>query len=167
MRTSVCVRPAALSDSKPFLAAVRASQALHRPWVAAPDTPAKFRAYIRRMVPPANYAFLVCHRDTGALVGVINLTSIVRGLFQSGYLGYYAFAGNERQGLMRQGLQAVVRHAFTSLKLHRLEANIQPGNAASIALVSSCGFKKEGYSPRYLKVGGQWRDHERWAVLSS
>jgi [ribosomal protein S5]-alanine N-acetyltransferase len=167
MRTSVCIRPPALSDLKPFLAAVRASQALHHPWVAAPDTPAKFRAYIRRMVPPANYCFLICHRETGTLVGVISVTSIVRGLFRSGYLGYYAFAGSERQGLMRQGLQAVVRHAFKSLKLHRLEANIQPGNAASIALVSSCGFKKEGYSPRYLKVGGRWRDHERWAVLSS
>jgi len=167
MRTRVYIRPVALSDSKPFLAAVRASQALHHPWVAAPDTPAKFRAYIRRMVPPTNYGLLIYHRDTDALVGVINLTNVVRGLFQSGYLGYYAFAGNERQGLMRHGLQAVVRHAFKSLKLHRLEANIQPGNAASIALVASCGFRKEGYSPRYLKVGGRWRDHERWAILSS
>lgn len=167
MRTSVCIRPAGLSDAKPFLAAVRASQTLHHPWVAAPDTPGKFRAYIRRMAPPANYGFLICHRDTGALVGVINLTNIVRGLFQSGYLGYYAFAGSERQGLMHQGLQAVVRHAFKSLKLHRLEANIQPGNVASIALVASCGFRKEGYSPRYLKVGGRWRDHERWAISSS
>ena len=167
MKTTVSIREAALSDSKPFLAAVRASQAFHRPWVAAPNTPSKFRAYIRRMVPPANYGFLVCHRDTRALVGVINLTNVVRGFFQSGYLGYYAFVGNEHQGLMRQGLQAVIRHAFKSLKLHRWEANIQPGNAASIALVSSCGFKKEGYSPRYLKIGGRWRDHERWAILAS
>ena len=167
MATRVCIRPVALSDSKPFLAAVRASRVLHHPWIAAPDTPAKFRAYIRRMVPPANYGFLICHRDTGALIGIINLTSIVRGFFQSGYLGYYAFAGNERQEFMRQGLQAVVRHAFESLRLHRLEANIQHGNAASIALVASCGFRKEGYSPRYLKVGGRWRDHERWAIRSS
>ena len=75
MATRVCIRPVALSDSKPFLAAVRASRVLHHPWIAAPDTPAKFRAYIRRMVPPANYGFLICHRDTGALIGIINLTS--------------------------------------------------------------------------------------------
>ena len=167
MKPRVYIRPVALSDSRPFLAAVRASQDLHHPWVAAPNNPAKFRAYVRRMAAPANHGFLVCHRDTEALVGVINLTNIVRGLFHSGYLGYYAFAGHARQGLMRQGLQAVVRHAFKSLKLHRLEANIQPGNAASIALVASCGFRKEGYSPRYLKIGGRWRDHERWAILSS
>ena len=60
-----------------------------------------------------------------------------------------------------------MRHAFKSLKLHRLEANIQPGNVGSIALVSSCGFNQEGYSPRYLKVGGRWRDHRRWAILAS
>ena len=73
----------------------------------------------------------------------------------------------EGQGLMREGLQAAVRDAFRSLKLHRLEANIQPANAASIALVRACGFSKEGYSPRYLKIGGRWRDHERWAILAS
>ena len=87
----------------------------------------------------------------GDFVGVVNLTNIALGLFRSAYLGYYAFAGYERQGLMREGMRAVVRHSFKSLKLHRLEANIQPGNMASIALVKSCGFSREGYSPRYLK----------------
>lgn len=100
-------------------------------------------------------------------MGVINISNMVGGLFRSGYLGYYAFTGHERQGYMREGLQGVIRHAFRRLKLHRLEANIQPDNLASIALVASCGFAKEGYSPRYLKIGGRWRDHERWAVLAS
>jgi ribosomal-protein-alanine N-acetyltransferase len=86
------------------------------------------------------------------------------GPFRSAYLGYYAFAGHERQGLMHAGLRATLRHAFGRLGLHRLEANIQPGNRASIALVRSCGFEQEGYSPRYLKIGGRWRDHERWAI---
>lgn len=119
------------------------------------------------MTPPANCAFLVCLRDSESIAGVINITNIVLGLFRSGYLGYYAFAGHEGQGLMREGMQAVVCHAFKVLKLHRLEANIQPDNLASIALVKSCGFSREGYSPRYLKIGGRWRDHERWAILAS
>lgn len=155
------------ADMRMFLAAVRRSKALHHPWISAPDTPAKYHAYLKRMVAPLNYGFLVCRTTDQALVGVINLSNIVHGAFKSGYLGYYAFAGFEQQGYMTQGLKAVVRHSFKTLKLHRLEANIQPGNEASIRLAVSCGFHKEGYSPRYLKINGRWRDHERWAILAS
>jgi ribosomal-protein-alanine N-acetyltransferase len=165
MVANVLIRPPSPADARAFLAAARRSKALHRPWVRAPDTPAKFRAFLELMAPPANYAFLVCRRDTGAIVGVINVSNVVRGALRSGYLGYYVFAGHARQGLMRQGLRAVVRHAFKTLKLHRLEANIQPNNAASLALAAACGFRQEGFSPRYLKIGGRWRDHERWALL--
>ena len=113
------------------------------------------------------FGWLVCVRGSGTIAGVINLNEVVRGSFHSAYLGYYAFAGFERRGLMHAGLSAVVRHSFRVLRLHRLEANIQPGNRASIALAKSCGFIKEGYSPRYLKIGGRWRDHERWAIVAS
>jgi ribosomal-protein-alanine N-acetyltransferase len=67
---------------------------------------------------------------------------------------------------MREDMLLVLKHAFQKLKLHRLEANIQPENPASIALARSCGFVREGFSRRYLKVGGRWKDHERWAILS-
>ena len=167
MKSRIVLRAPHSSDQREFIRAALASRALHGAWVHAPDAPAAFRAYVRRMAEPAQHGFLVCRRDSGAIVGVINLSNVVMGLFRSGYLGYYAFAGHERQGLMREGLQAVVRHAFTQLKLHRLEANIQPGNVASIALVQACGFSKEGYSPRYLKIAGRWREHERWAIVAS
>ena len=167
MKHGVVLRRPEQADRSEFLAKALASRALHRPWVAAPSTEEKFAAYIARMQAPANHGFLVCEAEEGSIVGVVNLTNVVLGVFRSGYLGYYAFAGYERQGLMRAGLLLVIRHAFRPLKLHRLEANIQPGNVASIALVKSCGFSKEGYSPKYLKIGGQWRDHERWAILAS
>ena len=163
----VLIRQLTLADMREFLGAVKRSKSLHRPWVAAPDTPAKFKAYLKRMQPPANYAFVICRERDRAIAGVVNVSSIARGLFQSAYLGYYVFSGFERQGFMRLGLRAVVRHCFKVLKLHRLEANIQPGNAASIALAATCGFDREGYSPRYLKIGGRWQDHERWAIRAS
>jgi len=163
----VRLRQVTLADQREFLASMKASRALHYPWVSAASTPKLFRAFIERMSRPENCGLLVCEHENNRILGVINITNIVLGVFRSGYLGFYAFAGFERRGLMSKGLRAAVRHAFDKLKLHRLEANIQPGNTASIALVKSCGFSKEGYSPRYLKIGGRWRDHERWAIRAS
>lgn len=167
MKPRVVLRCPEFADQSEFIARAVASRALHKPWVAPPSTPEQFAAYVCRIQDPVNHHFLVCDAEHGAIAGVINLTNVVLGPFRSGYLGYYAFSGFERQGFMRAGLRRVAQHAFMSLKLHRLEANIQPGNLASIALVKSCGFRKEGYSPKYLKIGGRWRDHERWALLSS
>lgn len=167
MNSRIYLRPPAITDQREFLALVRNSRSLHQPWTTAPSTSAQFLAYVEHIEAPQNCGFLICQCDSERIAGVINVTNIVLGLFCSGYLGYYAFAGQERQGLMREGLQAVIRHSFKVLKLHRLEANIQPGNIASIMLVKSCGFSKEGDSPRYLKIGGRWRDHERWAILAT
>jgi ribosomal-protein-alanine N-acetyltransferase len=166
MTPTVRLVPIAASDEADFLAAVARSGKLHRPWVAPPTTSLGFRALVKRMQEPASLGFVVRRAATDELVGHIAVTNIVRGFFQSAYLGYYAFAGHERQGLMGAALRQTVRMAFSRFKLHRLEANIQPDNVASIALVRSCGFKQEGYSPRYLKIRGRWRDHERWAILA-
>lgn len=165
--TRIYFRPAACADQAVFMSAVAKSKTLHFPWVKPPASQEQFAAFIERMVPPVNYSFLVCTSKDDQPLGVINITNVVLGPFRSGYLGYYVFSGFDRQGLMRKGLKAVVRHAFGKLKLHRLEANIQPANRASIALARSCGFKREGYSPRYLKINGRWRDHERWAILAT
>ena len=126
----------------------------------------RVRAYLRRLRRPTQAGYLVCRRDSGELVGVVNVSEIVRGAFHSAYLGYYAFAPHTRQGLMTEGVARVIDTAFRRLGLHRLEANVQPGNRASLRLVRRLGFRKEGYSPRYLKIAGRWRDHERWAILA-
>jgi ribosomal-protein-alanine N-acetyltransferase len=149
-----------------FLERVRASQKLHRPWLAAPKTPEEFRDLLSRARKPAQQSFFICLIETGELVGVINLNQIVRGLFQSAYLGYYAFQPFAGAGYMTEGLSLVLDQAFDSLGLNRLEANVQPRNKRSSRLISRLGFRLEGFSPRYLKIGGRWCDHERWAVLA-
>jgi ribosomal-protein-alanine N-acetyltransferase len=155
-----------LAHQAAFLAAVGRSRRLHRPWVSPPPTPEAFRAWIGRLGTLRHEARLVVLRDSGELAGVINVNEIVRGLFRSAYLGYYGFLPHAGRGYMTEGLALVLRWAFGPLRLHRVEANIQPGNAASRALVRRLGFRREGLSPRYLKIGGRWRDHERWALLA-
>jgi ribosomal-protein-alanine N-acetyltransferase len=164
--TRVAIRRPRASDADQFLAAVRASRDLHGSWASPPSTAEEFDAYLRRGRRAAHEQFLLVRRDDYAPVGVVNINEIVRGCFQSGYLGYYAFEPNAGRGYMTEGLGLVIAHAFNVLELHRLEANIQPGNKRSIVLVERLGFRREGFSPRYLKLAGQWRDHERWTVLA-
>lgn len=152
-------------DEVAFVAAARRSGALHRPFVHAPSTPDAFRAWLLRAREPGRACHVLVDRRTRALVGVVNLNEIAHGALQSACLGYYAFAPFEGRGLLRAGVALAVARAFGALGLHRVEANIQPANARSIALVRALGFRCEGLSPRYLKVGGRWRDHERWALL--
>lgn len=161
----VHIRVPCLDDMQEFLRAVRRSAALHRGWVSPPSSPAAFRSYINRAKRDDFRACLICQNDSGAIAGVVNISQIFRGPFQSAYLGFYALLGHEAQGLMREGLKLVLRHAFSKLRVHRLEANIQPQNARSLSLIKSLGFRLEGFSPRYLKIAGRWRDHERWAIL--
>lgn len=165
MSPTIAIRAVAVSDQREFILAAGRSRELHRPWTSAPCDEAAFTRYLARFDARNHFGFVVVLAKSGELVGAINLTNVVYGLFQSGYLGYFAFQGHEGRGYMKRGLSLVVRHAFRELRLHRLEANIQPGNLASIALVRACGFRQEGYSPAYLKLGGRWRDHERWALV--
>ena len=160
----VRIEPLSLeAHASEFLAAARRSRRLHAKWVAPPCDEDELSEYVKARQGPVAYGFVIRAPD-GALAGVINLNGIVRGLFQNAFLGYYAFAPHTNRGYMGQGLAQVLRVAFVRHRLHRVEANIQPDNLASIALVKRAGFRLEGYSPRYLKIGGRWRDHERWAI---
>ena len=163
-RPHVVIRPPAEADEAEFTAAMRASRSLHRPWVAMPETPDEYAGYLER-ARRENAAFYLARRiEDATIVGFLNISEIIRGRLQSAFLGYGGVAGHSGKGYMREALELVLREAFTTLGLHRLEANIQPGNTASLLLARRCGFEREGFSPRYLKIGGRWRDHERWAI---
>lgn len=154
-------------DGAEFTARARESKALHQPWLFPPTTAAAYAAYAGRLIEdPTKAGFLVCEKDGGGIAGFININNIVEGGFQCGALGYGAFAHAAGRGLMREALGLVVDHAFGAMGLHRLEINVQPGNAASIALARRCGFRLEGFSPDFLFIDGAWRDHQRWAVTA-
>ena len=155
----VHIRHPTATDQDAFLRAARRSRRLHGLWLSAPDTPEAFDAYVRRSRRVNQACFLVCRNEDAAMVGVVNLSEIVRGAFQSAFLSYYAFAGHARQGYLREGLELVIARAFEDLGLHRVQANVRPENVASIGLLRRLGFRLESHSPRYLFLDGEWRDH--------
>jgi ribosomal-protein-alanine N-acetyltransferase len=154
--------PASAAD---FVAFARANEDFHRPWVHPATDTAGYRAYLDRLEAGGAYGFLIGRNADDALIGVINVNDVIMGGFCSASLGYYGSAAFARRGYMAEGLGLVLDQAFGPLGLHRIEANVQPGNAASRALVERLGFRKEGFSPAFLRVEGVWRDHERWAML--
>lgn len=159
------LRELRVEDARAFVDAARASRRLHGGWVQAPATIEEFLTRMEKRNAAASSASMLAIRpDDDAIVGAFNLSEIIRGVLQQAFLGYYAFAPHEGHGYMREGMKLVLAHAFDGLKLHRIEANIQPGNERSIALARAAGFVREGYSERYLKIAGRWRDHERWAI---
>ncbi|HTU28498.1 MAG TPA: GNAT family protein [Solirubrobacteraceae bacterium] len=163
--TRVFIRPPVRDDRAEFTELMRISRDFHSPWATAPTDDDRFAAYLADARRADFEAMLLCRSEDDAIIGFFNLSQIVRRRLQSAYLGYAVGAPFAGQGYMRDGLELVLHHSFTHLELHRVEANIQPGNEKSLALARGAGFRREGFSPRYLKIGGRWRDHERWAVL--
>ena len=164
MSRRVTLRLLVPEDGPEFVARARASASLHHPWVSAPKGDAEFAALLEASRSSDTRTYLVVYREDDSIVGVFNLSHIIRGRLQSAFLGYYVFAPFSGQGLMGEGLSQILREVFVDLRLHRVEANVQPQNLSSLALVRRAGFRKEGFSPHYLKIGGRWRDHERWAL---
>jgi len=162
-------RPTA-RDRDAYLGLRRRSAAFLRSWEPAPSRGTteieRFSAWLQSGRGERHEKLLVCRLDDGIILGAVNVNEIVRGPAQSAFLGYWIGAPYARQGYMTEALQLALRHAFTTLGLHRVEANIIPINRASIALVKRAGFRREGYSVGYLKIAGRWSDHQRWALLA-
>ena len=162
----IYLRRLANADRDEFIALNRASKRLHRGLVSPPTQVAKFHRLLERCRRPDILCLLICRVDDGAILGSINLSQIFRGGFQNAYLGYYIGAEFAGKGYTSDAVDLILKYAFDHLRLHRVEANIQPSNHLSIAIVKRAGFVREGFSRRYLKVCGRWRDHERWAIIA-
>lgn len=152
-------------DSDEFVELMRRSARAFRGLVGPFKGRKQFENYLKRCARDDFFGFLICRASDGVILGNINLFHIVRLGLRSGCVGYLVGAPHARQGYATEALRLLLRFAFNKQKLHRVEANIQPHNIASIALAKRAGFSREGFSPRYIKIAGRWRDHERWALL--
>ncbi|MFI7246490.1 GNAT family N-acetyltransferase [Streptomyces qinglanensis] len=163
----VAIRHLRCGDYAELTALRRESAEMLTRWLGAREhSEEAFRGELARLAQPINEGFVICLRSSGEIAGGVNINNIVRGTLQSGTLGYTAYASTTGHGYMTEGLRLVLRHAFANLKLHRLEANIQPNNVASLNLARRIGLRREGYSEAFQFINGAWRDHERWAITA-
>lgn len=120
----------------------------------------------RRRSTGKGFRFYIISKEHKAIIGDIHFNEIVRGAFQSCFVGYKVAEEYSGKGIMSEALQLASHYVFDSLELHRLEANIMPSNKASIRVAEKVGFKREGLAERFLKINGQWEDHVRFALLN-
>lgn len=163
-RGSYLRKPSA-SDGREFVDGVLRSRRHLEPFVQAPESLSAYRSWIARGNRVDVEQFLVCRREDDAIVGFVNLNGISGGALQSAALGWASLLVDAPRGHLTDGVEMALEVSFTQLRLHRLEANIQPANLRSRRLAIRCGFRLEGFSPRYLRIDDEWCDHERWAIL--
>jgi ribosomal-protein-alanine N-acetyltransferase len=167
---SVLVRPISEDDRRATLDLRRESEAFLRPWMPARPLgdpiygERDFDVLLGSGWSPSRRCLVVYDRVGETLLGGVNLSEIVRGVFQNAFISYWVGAPHVGGGRMTEAVGLALAYAFGPVGLHRVEANIMPSNAPSLALAKKVGFRKEGYSPRYLKIAGRWEDHERWAL---
>jgi [ribosomal protein S5]-alanine N-acetyltransferase len=170
----VHVRTVRPEDDAPYRRAVLASAERMRRW--NPVNPDDLVRHIAQQSADHRTFFVFANEPDPEqpMVGRINLNGVVRGRFRSVAMGYDAYDPYAGRGLFGEGLRLVVNVALAAFEdggmdLHRVEANVQPGNSRSAGLLRSLGFHHEGFSPRLLFLpddngSEQWRDHERYAV---
>lgn len=100
----------------------------------------------------------------GELTGEVNLSSVQRGPFQSGSIGYWVDEARAGQGYVPEAVVVLLRYAFDELALHRIEIAIVPRNAASRRVTEKLGLREEGISKGYLEIDGRWEDHVRYGI---
>ena len=162
----VHLRSPCIEDEQEVLSLNNESSLFHRGLASPPKTGSEFQLLLERCDSVSSSCFFICRNEDNRIVGSINLSQIFMGGFRSAYLGYYIGSRYSNRGYMTEAVELILKYAFQQLKLNRVEANIQPGNGPSISLVRRAGFKQEGFSRKYLKIDGRWRDHERWAILA-
>jgi [ribosomal protein S5]-alanine N-acetyltransferase len=159
----VFLRSPGKDDEEEFMDRLKRSRRFLYPWIINKTGVSFYKRYLMRF-EQGDFGHFVCTRSDSDIVGVVNINHIEKGEVLKGCLGFYSFVEYARQGYLTEGLKLVLDRAFNTLGFSFLEANIQPANLASKNFVQYHGFKRENFQPLYLKVAGNWINHEKWIL---
>ena len=169
----VFLRPPQLSDFEEWAELRAENRGFLTPW--EPSWPSddltrasykrRLRRYAQDMRDEAAYPFLIFRASDGAMVGGVNISGLKRGVLQTGTIGYWIGEKFARRGYARSAVTAVVRFAFETLNLHRVEAACIPTNEGSRRVLERVGFRLEGYARNYLRINGEWQDHLLFGIV--
>jgi ribosomal-protein-alanine N-acetyltransferase len=168
------LRPPVMADHAAWAELRSVSRAFLEPWEPTwPEDDLERSAFRRRLRRYASelrdglaYPWFVFDAASRDLLGGVTLAQVRRGVTQAGTLGYWMGARHAGRGVMTEAVGLVAGFAFTTLRLHRLEASCLPENTRSIRLLEKVGFSREGFARRYLCIAGDWRDHILWGLLA-
>jgi ribosomal-protein-alanine N-acetyltransferase len=172
------LRPVRDSDRAEFVRVCAASWPVWRPWMPAMEPGETFDALFDKMLDRTARETrdgtglpLAAFLPDGRMAAFVSVFNVVRGVFQSGSMGWRTNAELLRQGYGLEAITALLDHAFApvaaaGLGLHRLQANVIPDNLPSLRLAERAGFRREGYGVRYLNIAGRWQDHVMLAKLA-
>jgi len=171
----VVLRPIKLRDGAAWSRLRVRNQDLLVPW--EPTTDGNWAARHHRSNWPSLYSVLKSEARRGAVVpfvievdgeyaGQLTIGNVQRGAVRSAWIGYWVDRDQTGRGVATAAVALGVDHAFGALGLHRLEATVQPTNAASRSVLTKVGFRHEGLLKRYMDVDGRWRDHDLFALTT-
>lgn len=100
--------------------------------------------------------WVITHGDD--VVGRVSINNIVRGVLQSGSVGYWVDQQHTRRGLASAAVGHACERAL-AMGLHRLDAGTMIANVASQKVLLRAGFEHYGTAPRFLFIAGDWQDH--------
>ena len=133
----------------------------HGPKKASEVTRADFNKILgaqKKMRREDKFYDLAIFNFSGELVGFVAIMEVARGISQTAYLGYRIFNNYWRSGYGKEAVRAMIDIGFREIKLHRIEAGIEPGNIRSMKLARSLGMRREGLKKRALFLRGMWVD---------
>ncbi|WP_432494353.1 GNAT family N-acetyltransferase [Kineococcus auxinigenes] len=168
----VRLRPLRRRDAAQWRAVRAANASWLRPWEATspdaspppPTFPQMVRGFSREARAGRMLPFVV--ELDGRLVGQITVSGVTWGSLRSAHVGYWIDQRVAGRGTIPVALAMVTDHCFRTLRLHRIEVNIRPENAASLRVAAKLGLRDEGLRERFLHIDGAWRDHRTFAVTA-